>query len=159
MNALLLALAVAHQHYAAAFMVMPQAAPSLASGETATSTSTSNLVGRGGLHVAIDVSSESESSRVVSQCVSGLPCGESRVCVAAMARSRAASTRRRSRLGVAPPEASGDGDYSREEEQPEDVTDVDVEGLMSSLESSDLFGGGGGAGGEGERGGVGGGSQ
>lgn len=80
MNALLLVLAVTYQQYAAAFMVMPQAAPSLASGETATSTS--SLVGRGGLHVAIDVSSE--SSRSVLQCASGLPCGEIRVCVAAM---------------------------------------------------------------------------
>ncbi|CAN0545373.1 unnamed protein product [Ectocarpus sp. 8 AP-2014] len=85
MNALLLVLAVTHQQYAAAFMVMPQAAPSLASGETATSTSTStstSLVGRGGLHVAIDV--PSESSRPVLQCASGLPCGEIRVCVAAL---------------------------------------------------------------------------
>ncbi|CAN0452249.1 unnamed protein product, partial [Ectocarpus sp. 12 AP-2014] len=105
MNALLLMLAVTHQQYAAAFMVMPQAAPSLASGETATSisTSTSSLVGRGGLLVAIDVSSE--SSRSVLQCASGLPCGEICVCVAAMARPRAASTRLRSRLDVAPPEA------------------------------------------------------
>ncbi|CAM9574519.1 unnamed protein product, partial [Ectocarpus sp. 12 AP-2014] len=84
MNALLLVLAVTHQQYADAFMVMPQAGPSLASGETTTSisTSTSSLVGRGGLLVAIDVSSE--SCRSVLQCASGLPCGEIRVCVAAM---------------------------------------------------------------------------
>ncbi|CAM9729690.1 unnamed protein product [Ectocarpus fasciculatus] len=127
MNALLLVLAVTHQQYAAAFMVRPQAAPSLASGEPATCTSTSSL--GGGLHVATDVST----------------------------RPRAAYTRLRSRQDVAPSGTSGDGDYSREEEQPEDAADVDVERLMSSLESSDLFGGGGATGGEGEGGGGGGG--
>ncbi|CAM9587851.1 unnamed protein product [Ectocarpus fasciculatus] len=125
MNALLLVLAVTHQQYAAAFMVRPQAAPSLASGEPATCTSTSSL--GGGLHVATDVST----------------------------RPRAAYTRLRSRQDVAPSGTSGDGDYSREEEQPEDAADVDVERLMSSLESSDLFGGGGATGGEGEGGGGG----